>query len=403
MQNKKKNIFGSKNFMLAVSFLGLYLLSVGTTVLVLSLTGKGAGSVNTLGGLAGARGKIAELPKDQECPINGQMMTKVEREIWEERRPLVAMIENHVDSRPVSGISYADVVYEAVAEGGITRFAAVFYCNAASAEVKVAPIRSARVYYIDWASEYGDAPIYIHVGGANDFAGYGDTAKEAQALEMLARIGWRYKGGNDFDAAYDSGYPVMFRNPERLGHQVAYEHTMMANLDLAYEEAANRGFAYKGEDGNWDENYRSWLFKEGNPSSNPDADEISFEFWEEGMDSELYAVTWLYDPTTNTYVRENGSEPFIDHETGEQIRTSNVVILFTEDRRSVDRNKHVLYTTTGQGDALIYHNGTVTEATWEKEDRTDRTVFTDSDGEEIEFVRGKIWIEVLSDGNDVDY
>lgn len=390
--------------MLIVSFLGLYLLSVGGTVLVLSITGSGgSGSISSLGGLMGARQKIAELPKDQECPINGQMMTKVERDIWEERRPLVAMIENHADSRPISGISYADVVYEAVAEGGITRFAAVFYCNAAGAEVKIAPVRSSRVYFIDWASEYGDQPIYMHVGGANDYSGFGDTAKDARALEKLEDIGWRYRGGNDFDTTYDSGYPVLFRNPERLGHQVAYEHTMMSNLDLAYEEAANRGFAYKGDEGDWDENYRPWLFKEGSPSSSPDASEISFEFWETGQDSDLYAVTWTYEPATNMYARENGGEPFNDHETGEQVKTSNVVVLFTKDKRSVDRNKHVLYTTTGQGSALVFNNGTVTEATWEKEDRTDRTIFSDEDGKEIEFVGGKIWIEVLSVGNDVDY
>ena len=64
------------------------------------------------------------------------------------------MIENSVDARPQSGLSSADVIYEAVAEGGITRFLTVYYCQD---PVEVGPVRSARTYYVDFASEYGDA------------------------------------------------------------------------------------------------------------------------------------------------------------------------------------------------------------------------------------------------------
>jgi hypothetical protein len=66
------------------------------------------------------------LPKTEECPINGEMYTTAESSVWNTRRPIAAMIENHVDARPESGLSRADVVYEAVAEGGITRFLSIF-------------------------------------------------------------------------------------------------------------------------------------------------------------------------------------------------------------------------------------------------------------------------------------
>ena len=104
-------------------------------------------------------------PRDQKCPLNGAYFTKGEREVWEKRRPLAVMIENHADSRPQSGLSRADVVYEAVAEGGISRFLAVFYCGAAAGSAKpydVGPVRSARTYFLDWASEYADYPLYLH-------------------------------------------------------------------------------------------------------------------------------------------------------------------------------------------------------------------------------------------------
>jgi len=61
-------------------------------------------------------------PKTEACPLSGQLFAKAERQIWEGRRPLTVMIENHEESRPQSGLNKADIVYEAVAEGGITRF-----------------------------------------------------------------------------------------------------------------------------------------------------------------------------------------------------------------------------------------------------------------------------------------
>src|SRR5438067_1498629 len=59
--------------------------------------------------------------KTEECPLNGALYSKDQKKWWEQHRPLGVMIENHEDARPQSGISFADVTYEAVAEGGITR------------------------------------------------------------------------------------------------------------------------------------------------------------------------------------------------------------------------------------------------------------------------------------------
>jgi hypothetical protein len=400
LKDKIVKVISGKKFMIVVSFLGLYLLSAGISMAVFSFLGKEPSFDVGLGdGLEGSRGKIADLPKTEECPINGGKFSKVEREIWESRRPITAMIENHADSRPASGLSRADVVYEAVAEGGITRFLAVFYCGAAASEVNIAPVRSARVYYIDWASEYADFPIFMHVGGANNYSGDGSTVKDARALELLQTLGWRVPRGNDFDTTYDSGFPVFWRNYERLGREVATEHTMMASLDEAYQQAEKRGFGAKNEDGvAWDKKYVSWKFADDAPASG--ASEISFDFWEGKSD---YEVTWKYDGGGNRYLRVNAGKDFTDHETKEQVSAKNVVIMFVTERGPVDKNGHMLYTTTGSGEALIFQNGKAIEATWKKETRAARTKFMDSDGKEISFVRGPIWIEAVPAGNEVKY
>lgn len=404
MQNLKDKIsqivFGKK-FMVIVSFLGLYLLSAGISLAVFSFLG-GEPSINdSLGdGLAGSRGKIAQLPKTEECPINGGKFTKIERDIWATRRPIAAMIENHADSRPSSGLSKADVVYEAVAEGGITRFLAIFYCGAAGSEVKIAPVRSARVYFVDWASEYGDFPIFMHVGGANNYSGDGSSAKEARALELLETLGWRVPRGNDFDTTYDSGFPIFWRDYERLGKEVATEHTMMASLDAAYDQAEKRGFGFKDEKGNaWDEEYTSWRFAD-DAAGAVEASEISFEFWSGKAE---YNVIWKYDSGGNRYLRVNDGNDFVDHETKEQVASKNVIVMFVKERGPVDKNLHMLYTTIGSGEALIFQNGKAIKGTWEKDSRGDRTKFMDSEDKEISFVRGPVWIEAVPAGNEVAY
>ena len=190
MKKLKQSITSSK-LMIVLTFLGLYLLATGVSLAVFSFVAQDSSVAVTGNELSDLRSKIAQQPKTEECPINGAMFTKIERDIWDNRRPIIAMVENHEESRPQSGLSYADVVYETVAEGGITRFAVVYYCDVVSDEVNIAPVRSARVYFVDWAAEYGNNPIFMHVGGANDYAGFGDTAKAARALELLGTMGWR--------------------------------------------------------------------------------------------------------------------------------------------------------------------------------------------------------------------
>ena len=404
MLEKVTEVLSSKKLIVVLGFLGLFLLSTGTSWAVFSYLVKPQTTSLTTDGssLEQSRSKISlELPKEEECPINGEKYTKAEKDIWSQRRPIATMVENHADSRPPSGLSRADVIYEAVAEGGITRFLAIFYCGAAAEDIKVAPVRSARVYFIDWASEYGDKPIFMHVGGANDYSGFGDTAREARALELLQTLGWRVSKGNDFDTTYDSGFPIFWRNYERLGRPVATEHTMMASLDAAYEEAQKRGFSAKDEDGvAWDESYVKWRFADGAPNQTPDAGKISFGFWSNKPE---YDVEWNYDSSQNRYLRKNGGQEHKDLDTDSQLSAKNVVIMFVRERGPVDNNKHLLYTTIGEGRALIFTNGTVIEGTWEKDSRQSRSKFLNKSGAEVAFTRGTIWIEAIPLGKEVEY
>jgi len=130
MDKKSKfvNFVTSKKFMTAVGFVGIYLLVTGMSLAIFSFIKKDDTSM--VGSDGGTKSRVdLSAPKTESCPINGLKFTKAEKDIWEQRRPITAMIENHADSRPPSGLSKADVIYEAVAEGGITRFLGIFYCG----------------------------------------------------------------------------------------------------------------------------------------------------------------------------------------------------------------------------------------------------------------------------------
>ncbi|MBU0997940.1 DUF3048 domain-containing protein [Patescibacteria group bacterium] len=401
MDKKSKfvNFITSKKFMKVIGFVGIYLLVTGISLAIFSFIKKDDAA--TAGSGDGIRSRIdLSAPKTEVCPINGLKFTKEEKYIWEERRPIAAMIENHADSRPPSGLLKADVIYEIVAEGGITRFLGIFYCGVSAEEVKIAPVRSARVYFIDYASEYGDKPIFMHVGGANDYSGLGDTAKQVRALELLETLGWRVPKGNDFDTTYDSGFPVFWRNYERLGKEVATEHTMVASLDAAFAQAEKRGFGAKNEKGKaWDASFVEWNFIDDKPET-PVASDISFKFWDNKTD---YDVNWKYDSANNQYLRFNGGKEHIDLEYKQQFAAKNVVILFAKEKSSVDRNMHLYYTTIGEGNALVFQNGIVVKGSWEKDSREERTKFFDAKGKEISFVRGQTWIEIVPAGNEIEY
>ena len=331
-------------------------------------------------------------PKTEKCPLNGGMFSKAEKQIWEKRRPLTVMIENHADSRPQSGLSKADVVYEAVAEGGITRFLAVFYCHAAE-EVTVGPVRSARTYFMDFASEYGDYPLYAHVGGAN-------KPGPANALGQIGDYGWLAKG-NDMNQ-FSIGFPTYWRDYERIGHEVATEHTMYSTTEKLWEVASKRGLNATDEEGNkWNAKFTEWKFKDDEKlEARGTTSKIDFSFWSNNPD---YAVTWEYNKDQNQYLRVNGGQPLKDLNSDSQIQVKTVIVQFMKEKGPIDEVKHMLYTTTGTGKALVFQDGKVIEGTWAKEKRQSRTKFTDGSGKEISLNRGPIWIEIVPTGQKVNY
>jgi len=150
----------------------------------------------------------------------------------------------------------------------------IFYCGASVGDVQAAPLRSARVYYINLAAGYGNDPIYLHQGGANNICSTcpGGVKPSSQSnpkvntVTLLEKLGWAGgPDGNNFDGGYNIGYPIVVRNQYRLdaNNAAAWEHAVVVDLDEVWKEASKRDYNYKNADGvAWTKGFKKWTFQD---------------------------------------------------------------------------------------------------------------------------------------------
>jgi hypothetical protein len=276
------------------------------------------------------------------------------------RHALAIMVENQVDSRPQSGLDKAKIVYEAITEGGITRFMAIYGPESTS---KVGPVRSARTYYLDWDLEYDG--FYAHVGGNLD------------ALQLIPELKIK-----DLDQ-FRYGEQAYSRIPR--GNR-ATEHTMYTDTDKLWKIAEDNGWDMKA-------NFDSYEFKDDALlDQRPNSQSIGINF-----STASYKVTWDYDKTNNVYLRSMAGSPHKDEVTGEQLKAKIVIIQEVqrwETTTSINEAGWAMKT-VGEGNAKIVMDGKVIEGKWKKENRTSRTVFTDADGNKIKYDPGTMWVEII--------
>ncbi len=282
--------------------------------------------------------------------------------------PVGVMIENLVSSRPQAGLNKASLVYEALAEGGITRFLAVY---ASSEDIKkIGPVRSARSYYLDWASEL--KLLYVHAGGSPD------------ALTKIASAKI-----SDFNQFFNGQY--FWRDKDRLKQGTPSEHTLYTSSELLARAIRDKSFPVIGT-------YSSWSFADDPAlAERPTADHsITVDF-----STFNYKVEYRYDRATNAYARLQAEKPHV-MEDGSAISVKNVVVQYIP-ARLADSAGRLAMDTIGEGQAVVFHDGQIINATWKKTSREDRTRFSDTTGKEVIFTAGPTWIEVVPNENSVSY
>ena len=364
--NKKYIIIGIVSVLLVVAGLGIYFISNNSTQLGQDFTSPL--SINPFDSLS----QVEEKPT-VAAPITGVLFDEETAPDFESIRPLGIMVNNHTSARPQSGLNEADITYEVVAEGGITRFLA-FYQS--STPEKLGPVRSTREYYLVIVKELGDAML-MHIG----------WSPQAEAAIKNWPVRSLFQGGAQF-----------YRDQQRLAAGVATEHTAYVDGPELRELGDTLGW-----EGTRD--FPSWEFKDDAPVSSDDLNyttDLSIDFWFRGD----YSSIWEYNPENNTYLKSTGYDvngnpiPHLDQETNEQVEVKNLIVQFADEQGIAGDDKGRLeYQLTGSGSGFIFIDGKVIPATWSKADRDSRTMFFDNDGNEVQFNRGRFWVAIVPSRN----
>jgi hypothetical protein len=277
-------------------------------------------------------------------------------------RPYAVMLDNHPDAYPQTGMQAANIVFEALAEYGITRYMAVFVPGNSPEQRTIGPVRSARPYYVEWAK--GMRAVYVHAGGSPEGLLLAETAIELINADALR---------NDAAAAFT-------RSSERVAPHNLYTSSAglagIAGDSSGVEGLDQIGFVYSSESA---------------PEARPATQSLEYFF--------LYretAVGWEYDPATNSYGYYRGTRPHVDAVTGAQLSFRNVMVIEVPERPIPnDPKSRIEQQVVGSGPARLFRDGRMIEGSWRKAAGWAPLEFVNADGVEMALAPGNLWVAAV--------
>ncbi len=278
-------------------------------------------------------------------------------ESLENQRPLCIMINNIVDAMPQSGISQADITYEMLVEGGITRYMCVFkdYSNLS----KLGPVRSARHYYVQMANMLDG--IYAHVGWS--------TFAEDQI---------KASGTNNLNGLYDS--TTFYRDNSRVAPHNCYTDSEKLKQGIAeagynteYTNARRKAFAFNTEDTGLGNGQTATKVTTAYDSS-------STRWYEYNADEKLY-------------YRFQYGEKQIDDQTNEQLRYKNLIVMFVEYSDIGGGLQNIAWEKSGTG--YYVTDGEYETISWRLDDGVIK--YYTADGNQLKMNPGKTFITVFDE------
>ena len=287
-------------------------------------------------------------------------------------RPVAIMINNLKKALPQLGVSQADIIYEAPAEGGITRMMAVFQSLEQVGEL--GSVRSARPYYVEMAA--GLDAIFIHAGGSDDAY----TAIKNYGVSNIDGVNGPY-GGTMFwrDAARrkNAGYEhSLLTSPERITKLLAGS---LSKMRQTHKEGYSLPLSFTAD---------------GTPADGSPAGIITIRY------SNYKTGVFRYDDQTGTYLAEQYGQPYVDGNNGQQIAVTNVLILTTSVKGvpgDTAGRKSIKLTGTGSG--WFACGGKYIPIAWAKDSATAPFRYSTADGQPLELGVGKSYINIV----DTDY
>ncbi|WP_279067506.1 DUF3048 domain-containing protein [Intestinimonas butyriciproducens] len=311
-------------------------------------------------------------PEPEPTPYNGPENPLTGEPISGElanRRPIAVMLNNLKEALPQLGQSQADIIYECLAEGGITRMMGVY--QSVEGVGMIGSVRSARPYYLELA--LGHDALYIHAGGSED---------------AYAKI--RFWDVDHFDAVrgpYQGRSPdsnLMWRDADRRKNN-GLEHSVVTTgsaIETYLPEEVRREHKE-------DYRYPQQFTDDGTPAAGEKAVTVTVPF------SNYKTGVFTYDEESRTYLVEEYGQPYIDGNTGEQVGVTNVIILQTACSATGDSLAHITVDLTSGGEGWYACGGKIIPIHWSKADRSSSFVYTTEDGEPLVLGRGKSYVNII--------
>lgn len=277
-------------------------------------------------------------------------------------RPIAVMINNLSTARKYHmGLQEAYLVYEIIAEGGISRFMAVY--KDANLE-NIGSIRSSRAYFLDYALE-NDA-IYVHWGGS------------PSALEDISSLGI-----NNIDGRY---YENQYFVRKKL--DIAYEHTGYSSSEMINKGIENLGYR-KTTSKNLLLNYTTEENDLSKIEGAQKANSIEIPY------SNYVTTSYIYDSANKVYKRYVNDEEHCDYETKKQYTVKNIITYKVyNDTISDDKKGRQELNNIGKGEGYYISEGYAVPITWEKKSRSSQTTYKYLNGEEIKVNDGNTFIQI---------
>ena len=304
--------------------------------------------------------EATEPPPVDTNPLTGEALEEVT-----ENRPYAIMINNTAKAVPQCGISQADILYEIIAEGSVTRFLAIF--EDLSDVGVIGPVRSVRPYFYRVAKHYG--AILTSAGGSD----------EADALI-------KKEGYNRLDGIAGAG-SAFYRDAWRKSNR-GYEHSLMTTG----EKLMNAADKAKYETSMADVDY-GFRFTGEPMAAGEAAKELTIWFYKNGK-----KTTMTYDGSTGLYVMSQHGDTATDANDDSPITFRNVVVL-EADSYVKDKKGHLEVQTTGTGKGFFARDGRLIPITWSRENSSAHYVYTDESGNPISFGIGKTYVAIVPDGS----
>lgn len=296
---------------------------------------------------------VEKKPKEYFSQLSG---LKLPDEAATKKHIVCSIIENSIDARPQSGLKKAGMVFEAQAEGGITRFLSIWQNEEPRL---IGPIRSVRQYYIDWAAGYNCG--LAHVGGSPD------------GLEMI-RSG---KYAVDLDQFFNSGF--FWRSSDRYA-----PHNVYSDLGKLTELSKNKGVK--------EPNIKPLTRTDSTQILNTDVKVTKFST---NVSFGAYNSEFTYNTETRTYLRTQNGVPHNDREEG-QISPSAVLVINADTRYQSDGHHLNIDTLSSGKRAWLFQNGIVLNVKWRRNNVKDALEIIDDSGKPVQVVRGQLWVTAIA-------